>query len=51
MPFAAESKNLILIIQNLQFFGDKYLSQDLIVIFRNIPRLCQVRQRGVGEGG
>ena len=32
-------------------FGDKYLSQDLIVILRNITRLCQVRQRGVGEGG
>ena len=29
-------------------FGDKYLSQDLIVILRNITRLCQVRQRGVG---
>ena len=29
-------------------FGDKYLSQDLIVI---LTRLCQVRQRGVGEGG
>ena len=32
-------------------FGDKYLSQDLIVILRNITQLCQVRQRGVGEGG
>ena len=32
-------------------FGDKYLSQDLIVILRNITGLCQVRQRGVGEGG
>ena len=32
-------------------FGDKYLSQDLIVILPNITRLCQVRQRGVGEGG
>ena len=32
-------------------FGDKYFSQDLIVILRNITRLCQVRQRGVGEGG
>ena len=31
-------------------FGDKYLSQDLIVILRNITQLCQVRQRGVGEG-
>ena len=40
MPFTA--KNL---------FGDKYLSQDLIVISRNITQLCQVRQRGVGEGG
>ena len=32
-------------------FGDNYLSQDLIVILRNITRLCQVRQRGVGESG
>ena len=32
-------------------FGNKYLGQDLIVILRNITRLCQVRQRGVGEGG
>ena len=32
-------------------FGDKYLSQDLIVILRNITLLCQVRQRGVGESG
>ena len=24
---------------------------DLIVILRNITRLCQVRQRGVREGG
>ena len=32
-------------------FEDKYLSQDLIVILRNITPLCQVGQRGVGEGG
>ena len=34
-------------------FGDKYLSEDLIDIglLRNITQLCQVRQRGVGEGG
>ena len=32
-------------------FGEKYLSQDLIVILGNITRLCQVRQRGVREGG
>ena len=32
-------------------FGDKYLSQDLIVILRNVTQLCQVKQRGVGEGG
>ena len=32
-------------------FGDEYLSQDLIVILRNITRLCQVRQRGAREGG
>ena len=32
-------------------FGDQYLSQDLIVILRNITGLCQVRQRGVREGG
>ena len=31
-------------------FKDKYLSQDLIVILRNITWLCQVRQRGVREG-
>ena len=32
--------------------GDKYLSQDLVnVMLRNITQLCQVRQRGVGEGG
>ena len=35
----------------LAIFGDKYLSQDLIVILRNITQLRQVRQRGVGEGG
>ena len=35
----------------LAIFGDKYLSQELIVILRNITQLCQVRQRGVGEGG
>ena len=35
----------------LAIFLDKYLSQDLIVILRNITQLCQVRQRGVGEGG
>ena len=41
------------IINNTKFviFGDKYLSQDLIVILRNITQLCQVRQRGVGESG
>ena len=41
------------IFNNTKFaiFGDKYLSQDLIVILRNITQLCQVRQRGVGEGG
>ena len=41
------------IFSNTKFdiFGDKYLSQDLIVILRNITQLCQVRQRGVGEGG
>ena len=41
------------IFNNKKFaiFEDKYLSQDLIVIFRNITQLCQVRQRGVGEGG
>ena len=33
------------------FFGHKYLSQDLIVILPNITQLCQVSQRGVGEGG
>ena len=32
-------------------FGDEYLSQDLIVILRNLTGLCQERQRGVGEGG
>ena len=51
MPFTAESKNLLLIIQNLQFLEINILGQDLIVILRNITRLCQVRQRGVGEGG
>ena len=35
----------------MAIFGDKYLSQELIVILRNITQLCQVRQRGVGEGG
>ena len=41
------------IFNNTKFaiFGDKYLSQDLIVILRNLTQLCQVRQRGVGEGG
>ena len=42
------------IFNNTKFaiFGDKYFSQDLInVILRNITQLCQVRQRGVGEGG
>ena len=42
------------IFNNTKFaiFGDKYLSQDLInVILGNITQLCQVRQRGVGEGG
>ena len=41
------------IFNNTKFaiFGDKYLSQDLIVILCNITQLCQVRQRGVGEGG
>ena len=41
------------IFNNIKFaiFGDKYLSQNLIVILRNITQLCQVRQRGVGEGG
>ena len=40
------------IFYNTKFaiFGDKYLSQDLIVILRNITQLCQVRQRWVGEG-
>ena len=40
------------IINNTKFaiFGDKYLSQDTIVILPNITQLCQVRQRGVGEG-
>ena len=40
-------------LNNTKFaiFGDKYLNQDLIVILRNITRLCQVRQRGAGEGG
>ena len=51
MPFTAESKNIILIIQKFAIFGDKYLSQDLVVILRNITQLCQVRQRGVGKGG
>ena len=37
--------------KNFAIFGDKYLSQDLIVILHNITQLCQVRQRGVGEGG
>ena len=38
------------IFKNTKFaiFGDKYLSQDLIVILPNITQLCQVRQRGVG---
>ena len=31
----------------LAIFGDK----DLIVILPNITQLCQVRQRGVAEGG
>ena len=41
------------IFNNTKFaiFGCKYLNQDLIVILRNITQLCQVRQRGVGEGG
>ena len=41
------------IFNNTKFaiFGDKYLSQDLIVILPNITQLSQVRQRGVGEGG
>ena len=41
------------IFNNTKFaiFEDKYLSHDLIVILRNITQLCQVRQRGVGEGG
>ena len=42
------------IFNNTKFaiFGDKYLSQDLInVTLGNITQLCQVRQRGVGEGG
>ena len=41
------------IFNNAKFaiFGDKYLSQNLIVILRNTTQLCQVRQRGVGEGG
>ena len=34
-----------------EIFGDNYLSQDLIVILPNTTQLCQVRQRGVGEGG
>ena len=40
------------IFNNTKFaiFGDEYLSQDLIVILRNIGQLCQVRQRGVEEG-
>ena len=49
MPFTA--KNLFLHNTKLAIFLDKYLSQDLIVILRNITQLCQVRQRGVGEGG
>ena len=32
-------------------FRDKYLSQDLIVILRNITQLCQVRQRGRQTAG
>ena len=51
MPFTAESKKKS-IFNNTKFaiFEYKYLSQDLIVILRNITQLCQVRQRGVGEG-
>ena len=52
MPFTAESKNLFLINTTFAIFGDKYLSQDLIVILRNITQLCQVdREGGGGEGG
>ena len=41
------------IFNNTKFaiFGDKYLSQDLIVILGNTTPLCQVRQRGVVERG
>ena len=41
----------ILINTKFAIFGDKYLSQDLIVILRNITQLRQVRKRGVGEYG
>ena len=51
MPFTAESKNLNYNNTKFAIFEDKYLSQDLIVILLNITPLCQVRQRGVGEGG
>ena len=51
MPFTAKSENLFLIIQNLQFLEINILAKTYIVILSNIPQLCQVRQRGVGEGG
>ena len=49
--FYCQVKKSIFNNKKFAIFGDKYLSQDLIVILRNITQLCQVRQRGVGEGG
>ena len=46
--FYCRVQKSIFIKTKFAIFRDKYLSQDLIVILRNITRLCQVSQRGVG---
>ena len=50
MPSTAEANNLLLIIQNLIFLEINILAKTYSVILRNIIQLCQVRQKGVGEG-
>ena len=50
MPFTADSKNYIFNNTKIAIFGNKYLSQDLIVILRNTHTVVSSEaERGGGR--
>ena len=46
MPLTAKAKNLLLIMQNMIFFQDRYLSQDQTAILHNTPLDVSCRREG-----